>query len=237
METYWATVAQIAAVLGLALVLEAREFGRRAIRKRVFKRTLPERVSFAIVATIAGATLVLSFALAIAALSSGQDMDSQVTLAAGSLGVAFGAVVVNPLLPILWALVGDVRAYFAVAMEARRDRRIEQVIALAVAEADRELTSRALDWMIPYAKNLTLAHAALRFAKRQNDHERYLRADSYLDELAAARLEFAAVRASQLADVAGASKALAEAKSLGDKDHARDAAIDRARRALAAAVG
>lgn len=182
-SAFWSVVAQVAPVIALALVLEVRGFARRSARDAPDTEGGWTRGTFVVFALLSAVGLVVAFAVAIGALANGRAAYSMDWLVFCALGISFGFVALNPILPILSVLTRDVASRIRLISLRRFDRWITGRLDRQIAYVDRVMRDKRLDHLIEYADLYTTAHSVTRRATRAGDASSAAIASSYLQEL------------------------------------------------------
>lgn len=190
---FWAVIAQTAPVLALALVIEARAFARQVTRQDDFAASRVQRVIFVVISAIAGLGLLSAFTLSLSTLLYGDPGDLAARLAMWSLTFAFGAVVLNPLVPLLLAMVIDLRAAHVESWMRKQSRRREVQMQDVVEWGERVTRERVIADLSKQAVAYSDVMGFIRVNRRNQDPEtlrRIGKANDYLDELDEWRLGF-----------------------------------------------
>lgn len=190
---FWAVIAQTAPVLALALVIEARAFARQVTQTDDYASSRIQRVIFVVISALAGLGLVGAFAISLSALFNGDAGVLAARLAMWSLSFAFGAVVLNPLLPLLLAMVSDLRAAHVESWIATQSRRREIKMQDAVEWGERITRDRTIEDLSKQAELYTDVMRFIRVHRFDSDAatvKRVNAAHAYLDELDKWRVQF-----------------------------------------------
>lgn len=172
METYWATIAQICPVLGLALVIEGRALIVRSRKKSQYERLRFDRATYVVSALLAALALVAALAIALQALRRERDLDELAYPASLAVMFALGVVVLTPLTPMLiWTIADEYRRGRAVRRR-RWVRRRREALLERISETERDERSAWLELLIEtadvYTTGMRMYRAAVRAGDLQN---------------------------------------------------------------------
>lgn len=164
---FWAVSAQVVPVLALAQVIEVRAFARQMTsKKKKFHASIWQRAAFVVYAVFVAALLVISFAIAVSALATGDAGPRQASIIVYSLSVAMGLVIVTPLLAVLGGLVGDVPSRVRLWRGERRIEAARRLLADTAETRRRGLIEGALQRRGEMAEQYVISMMAWRTAAR-----------------------------------------------------------------------
>ncbi|MFG6502514.1 hypothetical protein [Microbacterium sp. P05] len=161
---FWPVVAQVVPVLALALVIEVRAFARQVTKKGRFETSLLDRIVFVILSVTCAALLVTTFAFALGALLAGEESRASPEWAVNSLAFSVGLVVLNPLIPLVHALVADVypraRVYRSQRRAARAARELRDALEYAARLSRTRFIVRRVELADRYVETMRMLSRA-----------------------------------------------------------------------------